>query len=179
LKYTTEFIDHDDHEVLNKEVVTRKLLHFKQKATDPNEPDRAYYWFIVANCYYNMSYYGNSWMMRRFFRSSDDSGTGHEDDAEYYQCNLAREYYARAMEHGQTDEFRALCLVMMAKCERFRLGYEYPYDQTNWKWHERSKKLHQMNRYYRELEQKYPDYAAELSSGCEIFRELFEKRRAK
>jgi len=179
LKYTHNFIDHNDFEVLNKEVVTRKLIHFKQRASDPKEPDRDYYWFLVANCYYNMSYYGNSWMMRRFYRSSDDSHTGHEDDAEYYQCNRAREYYGQAMKHARTDEFRALCLTMMARCERFRLGYEYPYGYPNWKWHERPGKLHQMNKYYRELEQRYPNYAEELISGCEIFRELFEKRRAK
>jgi hypothetical protein len=67
---------------------------------------------------------------------------------------------------------------MMARCEFFRLSYiHHPYT-TKWQWNEREKRLHQMNRYYSELQRNYPEYADELISGCELFRELFEKRRA-
>jgi hypothetical protein len=100
LKYTPTFIEPTETEVLNKEVVTRRLISYQERAGDPSEPDRDYYWFLVANCYYNMSYYGNSWMMRRFYRSSDDSNTGHDDDEEYYGCIRARECYGKAMEQA-------------------------------------------------------------------------------
>ncbi|QEE50166.1 hypothetical protein FUA48_11430 [Flavobacterium alkalisoli] len=117
LKYTPEFIPMRDTIKLNKYTVTKQLINYLAKAEDKNEKDRDYYYFLVANCYYNMTNYGNSWMMRRYYQSYAEV-RGLEDDEEYYDCVLAKKYYYKAFEHAKTDKFKALCLRMIANCNK-------------------------------------------------------------
>lgn len=153
LNYTNEFITTHSAETLNKYTVSKQLIYYLKKADDINGKDRDYYYFLVANCYYNMTDYGNSWMMRRFYQSSSESNESLEDNAEYYECNLAKQYYAMAYKTAKTDKFRALCLRMLAMCERT-----------------------DNNKYYKELKAKYPDYYDDLSF-CAFFPSYFAERR--
>jgi hypothetical protein len=177
LKYTPHFIDQPKQEVLNKRVITSRLIDFLERANNPKEKDRDYYYFLVANCYYNMSYYGNSWMMRRFFRSNEILNSGHVDEKEYYQCNLASLYYNKARQHAKQPPFEALCVAMMSKCERHRLGYIYNVEREDLTWQEREKILQKRNRYTTTLFNEYPEYADDLTSSCELFKTLFDLRR--
>ncbi|KGO78868.1 hypothetical protein Q763_16425 [Flavobacterium beibuense F44-8] len=117
LKYTPEFIPMRDTIKVNKYTVTKQLINYLAKAEDKNEKDRDYYYFLVANCYYNMTDYGNSWMMRRYYKSYDNI-KGFQDDEEYYDCVLAKKYYHKAFEHAKTDKFKALCLRLIASCNQ-------------------------------------------------------------
>ena len=44
----------------NKESITRTLITYLEKANNPKNKKRDYYYFLVANCYLNMSHHGNS-----------------------------------------------------------------------------------------------------------------------
>ncbi len=115
LNYTHRFIKEKENFKLNKKTVTAKLIEYLEKVKTVKNKD--YYYFLVANCYYNMTYYGNAWMMRRFGMSGYDTEPYPEDEPEYMRAILAKKYYNLALKNATNDDFKILCLKMIYKCE--------------------------------------------------------------
>ncbi len=160
----------------NKVTLTRQLLEYLAKADNLNTQDRAYYYFLVANCYFNMTQYGNSWMMKRYYWSTNANSTGLADDAEYFHCRLAAEYYLKAKSTSKTKKFGALCLRMAARCETYHLEREI-YENQEYPDHEEyHKRVYLQNKHYQKLEADYPDDNEELVSNCYSFEEYFKAR---
>lgn len=174
LKYTPSFIPIKDTMRLNKYTVTRQLIKYINKAENVKEKNRDYYYFLVGNCYFNMTHFGNCWMMRRYYWTSDGEPSFLEDEAEYYECNSAKTYYLLALKHAKTDKFRALCLRMVGRCEKNRLNHtdDQGYDRENY-----DDYLFANNKYYLDLQSKYPKYFDELTSDCTYFEDYFKARR--
>ncbi|MGN6494090.1 MAG: hypothetical protein ACTHLE_19000 [Agriterribacter sp.] len=149
---------HADTVRYTKTTITSTLIEYLKKADDPSRNDRDYYYFLAANCYLNMTQYGNSWMMRRYYWSASANTTGIVDDNEYLHCNLARKYYLEAKRVSKSKKFAALCLRMAGRCESYRSDND---DQ---------------NRYYSELKKLYPEYYDDLISNCESFEHYFAAR---
>ncbi|GIZ07554.1 hypothetical protein FUMI01_02810 [Flavobacterium sp. UMI-01] len=154
--YTPSFIPHKEHFLVTKLSVTQHLIQYLNRASNPKEKDRDYYYFLVANCYFNMTQEGNSWMMRRF-RSITDyySDAGEEsyiDEREYIQAKLAQYYYQKAYEVAKTNQFKALCLRMK------------DYAKSNYP-----------NR-FESVKIQYPMYSGALSN-CENLENFFQARR--
>lgn len=171
LKYTPGFIETTDTIRLNKYTVTKQLIKYLAKAEDKHEPDRDYYYFLVANAYYNMGTEGNAYMMRRFTGWSSYELSAFEDEAEFRQSNLAKHYYLKALEYAQTDKFRALCLRMAVRCENHKLEYQYAFGQRQ------DNSDTPPNQYYMDLQRTYPKYFEPLVSNCDCFEEYFKARR--
>lgn len=116
-KHTKEFIPHLKKFIVNKKTVVENLINFIKKSENPNTKDRAYYAFIVANCYYNMGQNGNSWMMRRtyssYWRTDENFSESYIDENEYRRNELAIHYYNKAMEYSKKAKFKALCIRMI------------------------------------------------------------------
>ncbi len=176
LKYTPSFIPVRDSIRLNKYTVTKQLIKYINKAEDPKEPNKDYFYFLVANCYYNMTFYGNSWMMRRYYCSSSIRQTAMVDDAEFYQCNSAKTYYKLALKNAQTDQFKALCLRMIGRCEKNKLSYQLEINQEI-QYENYDAYLFDKNRYYQDLKRNYSKYFDDLMSDCSSFNEFFSARR--
>lgn len=109
-KWSPDFIKKKEGFQLNKLTVTQHLIQYLNKANNPKEKNRDYYYFLVANCYYNMSEYGNSWMMRRYGISNYDVEPFPEDEEEFRESNFSDYYYDQAAKYAKTPEFKALCL---------------------------------------------------------------------
>lgn len=174
LKYTPAFIPIKDTIRLNKYTVTRQLIRYINKAENVNEKNRDYYYFLVGNCYFNMTHFGNCWMMRRYYWTADGEPSFLEDEAEYNECNSAKFYYLLALKHAKTDKFKALCLRMIGRCEKNRLNYsdDRGYDSENY-----DSYLFANNKYYMDLQKKYPNYFDQLTSDCTYFEDYFKARR--
>jgi hypothetical protein len=74
---------------------------------------------LLANAYYNMSYFGNA---RVLYYNDIINQYGNYIDA-YYQpillnCTTANQYYEKAFNAAANAEQKAKCVYMMAKCER-------------------------------------------------------------
>lgn len=154
-----------------KTTITSTLIDYLKKAADVKRNDRDYYYFLVANCYLNMTEYGNSWMMRRYYWSSAEREEGFSDDNEYYSCILAKKYYLEAKKLSRSKKFAALCLRMAGRCEAYNLRHTYD-DRYN----TNEYKLFQRNRYYKDLKKQYPGYYDDLTSNCESFESYFAAR---
>ena len=176
LKYTPKFIEEKETFRLNKLSITKKLIENLNKANDPQEKNRDYYYFLVANCYFNMSKYGNSWMMRRYSWSQVDDYSLQGDDDEFNSNDLAKLYYGKAMQNAKTEKFKMLCLRMQGRCENNKLDYEN--DEMYGYWHddEYTDKRLSNNKYYQDLK-KSPKNYEDLMSGCDSFKDYFNSRR--
>lgn len=173
LKYTPTFIEAKDKIRLNKYTVTKQLINYLEKAENKNEKDRDYYYFLIANAYYNMGRLGNVYMMRRMGYWSAYSTSEIEDELEFRQSNLAKQYYLLAKQYSKTDQFRALCLRMVVRCEKNKIEYKHI---GNWGEDNYNTEL-EANIYYLQLKSEYPKYFDDLVSNCDNFGEYFEKRR--
>ena len=176
LKYTPEFIPIKDSIRLTKTSITKQLIRYLNKASNVNEKDRDYYYFLVANCYYNMTQHGNSWMMRRYSWTSYGNHSILEDEAEYFQCDLAKKYYLLAKENAVSDKFKALCLRMIARCEKHKLEYLIPYNYDS-KIEDYPEYIFSKNRYYSDLKTNYSGDYDRLTSDCSFFEDYFKSRR--
>ncbi|CAM3485700.1 hypothetical protein FLLO111716_13775 [Flavobacterium longum] len=175
IPYTPKFITRRDSIELTKSGVTEKLIDYLKRSNDPKNKDRDYYSFLVATCYLNMNYQGNSYQMRRYGWSTNEEPDEMPDEPEYHGNLLAKQYYLQAMDQAKTKKFRMLCLRMATRCEKFKLSYDY----NSMRYEKQSQvnydSLLASNAYYKRLYKKYPK-AEELSS-CESFARYFEARR--
>ncbi|WP_269235176.1 hypothetical protein [Flavobacterium flavigenum] len=176
LKYTPEFISQDKIFKLNKRSITEHLILYLKKAAEPKEENKDYYYFLVANAYYNMTQNGNSWMMRRYYWHHYTDDAPFEDEREFYESNLAQKYYLLALKNAKTDQFKALCLRMIGRCEKNKLEYQNPnnYDNTIENYDDF---LLSKNKYYQDLKSNYADDYEILMSSCSSFEEYFKSRR--
>ena len=131
--------------------------------------------FLIANCYFNMTTHGNSWMMRRSWWSTCSYHTVFVDSDEFNKCILARAHYMKAAEVTQSDGFEALCLRMAGRCESYALYFEdeYDYDFDYDKMGGYREYMFNKNTTYKLLKQKYPDWHDELVSNCYSFNRFY------
>jgi hypothetical protein len=155
-KHTKSFIVHKEKYLVTKLSVTEHLIKYINLANKTTTKDKAYYYFLIANCYYNMSDYGNSWMMRRNLSStyySDNYGNeSYIDEIEYRNKLKAVSNYKLAYQNAKTNQFKALCLRMIDYAEK---------DQYT-----DSKRVNR----------EFPEFASDLS-GCENLESYFKARR--
>lgn len=112
---------------------TQKMMRLqKQLATITDQEQKAKTCYEMAKGFYQMSYWGNSWMLVQYDWSTY---IGEKDKAksgsnEYYNAEKAEEYYQKASELSRDRNFKAKALYMAAKCDQKEFGklpfvYEY------------------------------------------------------
>lgn len=109
----------------NKAEFVAKLIELKKENTATSN-------LQLAHAYFNVSYWGNSWMMLAYDWSS--GGENYSDyvygednyDAEmkyqnsnYYRCTLAKMYYEKALKMSKNKEEKALASLMIFECNYY------------------------------------------------------------
>ena len=147
-----------------------KELESEIKSTTKN---RAENYFLLANAYYNITYFGNSWMIVDFYRSHSIDGYSYNN----IDCSKAEEYYLKAATFSNDKEFQAKCLFMAAKCEQNKFYvdkghfddniYYYPYDCEQ----KPEIKLQNYRMYFKTLNEKYSKtkFFKEALKECKYF----------
>lgn len=112
-----------DTEKYTKLTFARKMWGLEQEAKTMKEPDRqAKAYYELAKGLYQMSYWGNSWLLVHYDWSGNDGLHGANElqpgDKEYYGVYKAEEYYKKAFDLTTDKNFKARCLFMMAKCDQ-------------------------------------------------------------
>jgi hypothetical protein len=117
---------HDcDHAAAQKIKYTKLALLKKMKEMDDNIQEGKEVYsncMLLANAYYNITHYGNA----RAFYECNVLGGGHSSpfsiDSVFRSfltsMTLATKYYTQALGAAKTDEQKAKCYFMLAKCER-------------------------------------------------------------
>ncbi len=158
---------------LPKQQIVRQLIALLNHAANTHNNDRDSCYFLAANCYFNMTQYGNSWMMRRYYWTNAETETKLEDDDEYFHCDLAKQYYLKAKDAARNRKFAALCLRMAGRCEKYRLYNESASSRYSMN---AADSIFHANRYYTQLRRQYPDCYDDLISNCESFHNYFSAR---
>ncbi len=172
LNYTKRFMKEKEQFELNKKTVTTKLITYIEKAKRAKNKD--YYYFLIANCYYNMTRYGNSWMMRRYKITDHQSPTPH-DELEFRRGILAKKYYKLALKNAKNEKFKALCLKMIGRCEYF----EQTNDNNNYLGYldnAKNDSLFQHKKAYKKLKKMSTTHYDNLTGGnyCVWFEQYFK-----
>ena len=148
---------HDcDHAAVQKVKYSKLALLQKMKEMQThvdNKEDIYNNSLLLANAYYNMTFYGNG---RAFYynRIINEYGI---DIGEYYapqllNCATADRYYKIAFAAATTDEQRAKCVYMMAKCERNHKFKGNPETESlAWEGFVQLKTKYAHTKYYREV----------------------------
>lgn len=97
---------------------SQRMLELDSLAKSDKENAFKYY-FLMANGFYNITFYGNCWDATSYYRNYDyDQMYDETKDWEFYDCSTAQEYYKKAMGLTTDWEFAAMCVFMMSKCEQ-------------------------------------------------------------
>lgn len=169
LNRAPRFINEKETFELNKKTVTAKLIEYLEKTKTAKNKD--YYYFLIANCYFNMTCYGNSWMMRRYGISAYDTEPYPEDEIEFRTGTLAKKYYSLAFEHATNDKFKAFCLRMAGQCEYFKLLNKTS-KTSKYAHFKYSDSLFNINKFYKKLNTLYPE--EEHVFFCVAFEDYFK-----
>lgn len=166
-----------DTVIYTKLEIAKLYRTYLQKAENPETKNRAYYYFLVANCELNMSHYGNSWMMRRYFWTANMSPNYLVDDDEFFRLKSAHKFYLKASDVSSSREVKALCLRMSGRCEKQQLYFDAPdsWDFDYDRFGGYHKYFSSKNQSYKKLKKDYPDYSEELMSNCFSFERYFAK----
>ena len=153
--YTTFYQEHKqsraDSAWLTKPQMLRKALRLENKFLSSTADNKARYAFLLGNFYFNATYNGNAWMLRRYEWSVHHEPSDHPDEAEYQHAYLAQRYYLAGSRAAKNPEMKAFLLRMAAKC--------------NGKY----------GKYGKMLLKKYPEYGKDLLSNCEEFFTAYHK----
>lgn len=99
------------------QIATRLIQLQKVRNLDPNA---AQYWMEVGNAWYNLSWYGNSWIAQNFSRSDAEMSQNTmriPNQTGYYDLSKAKQAYNKAYMIARDAEQKAICLAYMARCE--------------------------------------------------------------
>lgn len=171
--YTNMYNEHqpvaEDTISYTKPDMIRKLLSLLNQSKIANGDKKASYEFQIANCYLNMTQYGNSWLMKRYYWTSNATNTGLIDDEDYFQCKTAKSYYLKAYLSAKDEHIKALAIRMAGRCEKYRLIDIHKEDYS----YLEEEELFESNSYYKKLKDEFPDHYEPLISNCESFGEYY------
>lgn len=149
-----DFEDKTQHSPTKSEFAQAMIDLEKKVAQDPANAAR--YFLKLGNGYYNMTHFGNSWMVIDYYRS-DIYKT---DSTEFCDCSKAKEYYMKALQSSANKEFPTKCCFMISKCDQndFYLTGKSCEDPVSDKY----------RTYFKTLKEKYADtqYYKEAINEC-------------
>ncbi len=187
-------IDVEDSTILqvNKLELTHLLLDYEYKAkTDIEHADKYYY--LLGAAYYNMSYYGHSYGLIDYYRSSQSwleapkkETSNLEPKAspfnltfgnkEYTDISSALFFFDKCKEMTQNSELAAKASFMAAKCELIKFYQDDKYQFNTWS-NDIPKLPEKYRNYYDLLKNKYSDteFYKEAIKECKYFSYYVEK----
>lgn len=116
-------------ELGSKKAMLKKMLELEKLSskTGPQQAEAAY---LLANAYFNSSYWGRWWMMDSYGKSAVSYGLGFQDRKShnpetervprgYYKLSRAVAYYQKALQNSPNIELEARATYMLGYCEKY------------------------------------------------------------
>lgn len=156
-----------------QQVMETLLTLQKQVAANPRDA-QAYY--LLGTLYYNMSWFGNSPLLLRYYRQTTNWAEGQID------LDKAADYYRLALKHSDDRNLSAKVLYALAKIEQAELytkgadkaksSYDYlPARSRNYKAAVLQQKAQGLGQYFTKLKAyENTDYFREVISQCADYR---------
>lgn len=95
----------------NKAQFVTKLIKLKKLNTAASNLE-------LAHAYFNVSFFGNSWMMIKYYWFDDYKYVSNAENknSNYYCLTTAKEYYQKALKMSNDENEKALASLMIFKC---------------------------------------------------------------
>lgn len=116
--------------IYTKGQFAQRMIEIEKKvATETNEEKKALLYYELAKGYYNITYWGNSWMMVHYGWSTMEisewvSAKDYKEKMkqDYFSAYRSRQQFEQAQNLSSNKEFQARCLFQIARCDQKRLG---------------------------------------------------------
>jgi hypothetical protein len=122
LIYDTHAPTSQDTEKYTKLSFVQKMKLLQLKSGSGSNEQKAKTIYQMANALYQMSYWGNSWMLVEYGWSGNDGLTATYKEGtwqrEYFGTFTAERFYLQAKELSTDANFKARCMWMAAKCSQ-------------------------------------------------------------
>ena len=141
----------------NKKEFVASLIKLKKMNTPESN-------IQLGHAYFNVSYWGNSWMMNSYAQSCNDddrfcyidyiylSNTFNSEDSyqfgNYKKCNLAKMYYQKALKQAKKEEDKAMANLMIFECDYYRHLYLNKKDKQYDRKFKPGKEIKNLYKYY-------------------------------
>jgi hypothetical protein len=172
---------YDTHAPTSQDTIKYTKLSFAQKmqslevqTTRGTSEQKAAALFAMGNAFYQMSYWGNSWMLVEYGWSGNDGlHNTHQPGTwkhEYYSVARAEQWYLKAKELTSNKNFKARCMWMAAKCaQKQNMAPKYDDYLTNYDAYEQAQilfgKTLRKNRYFETFRKE--------NSETSVYKEVF------
>ncbi|WP_315818326.1 hypothetical protein [Paraflavitalea speifideaquila] len=166
----------------------RKMLRLEQEVKTLKEADRqAKTYYELAKGLYQLSYWGNSWMLVHYDWSGNDGLKGpngqQPGDKEYYGVLNAEAYYKKAFDLSTDKNFKARCMFMMAKCDQKQIPVPSWSDFKEYTDYEKAQKTYSKNiminkQYFPILAKEYAatPFFKEAINTCSYLKDFVKKK---
>jgi hypothetical protein len=179
--YNSRSFDSQHQRSLNKRQVIEEMIYL-QKLAEKDKSKAGLCYYQLANAWYNMSYYGNNWLMVRQWTSSSEMSeyskatqvTSTPFNDAYYGCSRANQYYLKAMEATKDKKLDALCYFMANECNKRNKVYR---DYLAGGDAEASYYYTKMKINYKDLNKNSIDagYIEKLVNECELYQSFIKQ----
>ena len=175
-----------------KNYATTKILFAREMQKQlvlatTDKVNAAKHFYKIATGMYNMTYYGHSWQLVQYFRSSSEGyfipADATEFEKEYYGCFTALSYFKKAMDAATDKNFKARCLFMMAKCSQKQVQCpQYFMFGNNWDTYKEAAEGYAPrftnNKYFPQFIRDYKNtnFYKEAYSSCSYLRDFVENK---
>lgn len=151
---------------LNPAQILEKMIAF-QKRGNVIGPEQADQLEALGNAYYNMTYYGNHWIMYRCWQSGTEAmgmppAGSQTFAADYYGCVKAKSYYQKAFNASGDSQQKARLLLLMACCEEKNFAWQ----NRDLKYQERQLPVGR-NPFYKQLKADFQSEKEFILSQCD------------
>ncbi|MEP6948537.1 MAG: hypothetical protein ABI863_04660 [Ginsengibacter sp.] len=167
-----------DYGNFNKISFLKEMTRLTNKEKQGNATAADLYKLAIG--YYNMTYYGRSWELIKYYRSGSDGyyvpGDALPFDREYYGCYTAEKYFQKAMNAYTDKNKQARCLFMTAKCAQKRNekqpAYDFGYNNS------KDFLLFKYNKYFPRLVKDYgkTEFFEEAYNTCSYLKDFVDKK---
>jgi hypothetical protein len=144
----------------------KALMAMEAKAANAPK-NKAFYAFQCANAHFNISTWGNSWMQTRYSWSTyweTRESLLREDAKNHLGLERAMEWYQKAADLSQDKGFKAMCIRMLAKCQKRHDLYVF--ELKNIEKYESFDLDNYVNPMLTKLRKEHADVADELIDNC-------------
>jgi hypothetical protein len=175
LLYDTHAPTKQDTVIYTKLKFVQKMIRLEKQlaaATDNNKKSKLHY--QIANGLYQMSYWGNSWLLQTYDWSGSEVEWRPRKTSwakEYYGGYKAEQNYKKAFELSPDPEFKARCLFMSAKCYQKQLDWTYEHEEKS------MDDFLTMNNYFSQLSKNYnhTTFYAQAYNTCSYLKDFVKK----
>lgn len=166
----------------SKPYIVSKILEYKQLA-EKDATQRARYYYLIGNAYYNVSTHGTAWMCARYGWSDYEMFSSvkelrRNDDDNYLRLQNAINYYKMAAEASSDKKFAAFCYRIAEHADKLRDKIDYEASlKPDQLWSDTNVKPEYTSPFRTKIKTDFSEFIDNLVNDCGKLQDMENKAR--